>query len=58
VRNRRDGSVEALLIGRAAIVDEMADLCRRGPALASVTAIERTPAQDDGSADFEQRPTV
>jgi acylphosphatase len=58
VRNRRDGSVEALLIGRAAIVDEMADLCRRGPGLASVTTVERAPAQDDGSAGFEQRPTV
>jgi acylphosphatase len=58
VRNRRDGSVEALLIGPPVIVDEMADLCRRGPSLASVTAIERTPAQDDGSAGFEPRRTV
>ena len=31
VRNRRDGSVEALLAGEEAIVDEMAETCRRGP---------------------------
>jgi acylphosphatase len=32
VRNRRDGSVEALLAGEEAIVDEMIGTCRRGPA--------------------------
>ena len=31
VRNRRDGSVEALLAGEEAIVDEMVEICRRGP---------------------------
>ncbi|MCC7272994.1 MAG: acylphosphatase, partial [Alphaproteobacteria bacterium] len=31
VRNRADGSVEALLIGPAAAVDAMAARCRQGP---------------------------
>ena len=31
VRNRRDGSVEAMLAGDDATVDEMVETCRRGP---------------------------
>ena len=33
VRNRRDGSVEALFTGPANIVSDMVALCRRGPSL-------------------------
>ena len=58
VRNRSDGSVEALLIGDAGAIDRVAAACERGPRLAVVTAIRRDVAQDDGSAGFEARPTV
>jgi acylphosphatase len=40
VRNRRDGSVEALFAGPEAIVSEMVARCRRGPSTARVEAIE------------------
>ena len=58
VRNRLDGSVEALLIGEAAAVDALAEACRRGPGIARVEAVGRFPADDDGSADFSERATA
>ena len=58
VRNRRDGSVEILAIGDADALETLAKACTRGPALAGVASVERTPAEDDGSEGFEQRPTV
>jgi acylphosphatase len=36
VRNRKDGSVEALFAGNAKAVADMVALCRRGPPLARV----------------------
>jgi acylphosphatase len=39
VRNRRDGSVEAVFSGEAGIVREMIDLCRSGPPGSRVDAI-------------------
>ena len=57
VRNRRDGSVEALLIGPAAAVDAMVAGCRDGPPMANVTAVDSEPASDDGSVGFTTRPT-
>jgi len=44
VRNRRDGSVEALFAGPAEIVANMVALCRRGPPSARVEAITEEPA--------------
>ena len=58
VRNRRDGTVEAVFVGDAAAVEDMVAACRRGPALAQVTRIERAPASDDGIAGFAERPTI
>jgi acylphosphatase len=40
VRNRRDGSVEAVFAGPAATVAQMADACRRGPPGARVDAVD------------------
>jgi len=57
VRNRRDGTVEALLIGDARALSEMEAACRRGPSMAVVTQLDRFDATDDGSDDFEARPT-
>ncbi len=39
VRNRRDGSVEALFSGEAALVGEMLAACARGPRFAAVEAV-------------------
>jgi acylphosphatase len=58
VRNRRDGTVEALLIGDARVLGEMEAACRRGPSMAVVVGIERFDAADDGSDGFEARPTA
>lgn len=44
VRNRRDGSVEALFAGPADVVAEMVASCRRGPSSARVEAVEEEPA--------------
>jgi acylphosphatase len=56
VRNRVDGSVEAVMQGPAEAVQAVIDWARRGPPSARVTDIEVRDA--DGSySDFEQRPT-
>lgn len=57
VRNRRDGTVEALLIGEEPALGEMEAACRLGPSLAAVTRLDRFEAEDDGSDGFEARPT-
>ena len=45
VRNRRDGSVEALLAGSEEVVLAMIEACRNGPPGAQVSAID----QNDGT---------
>jgi acylphosphatase len=55
VRNRADGSVEILAIGEDAAIDELVAACRRGPRMAAVDDLQRTPAEDDGSTDFSER---
>jgi acylphosphatase len=57
VRNRRDGSVEAIVAGPAAAVDAIVAWSRRGPAAAQVTALETTATHGD-FASFEVAPTV
>jgi acylphosphatase len=47
VRNRRDGSVEALFSGPAEVVSEMIALSRRGPHSARVGAVQEEPASAD-----------
>ena len=47
VRNRRDGSVEALFAGPSDVVSEMIALCRRGPTPARVDAVEEEAANSD-----------
>jgi acylphosphatase len=58
VRNRRDGSVEALVIGEATAVAAMIDACRQGPRLAEVDGVERFLAADDGSVGFRESVTL
>jgi acylphosphatase len=47
VRNRTDGSVEALVVGEEQAVGRMIDACRRGPALARVDDIDLEPVDLD-----------
>ena len=47
VRNRYDGSVEALLQGPGPAVEAMLDWCRQGPPGAAVKDVETMPAERD-----------
>ena len=47
VRNRRDGSVEAVFAGPAKAVAEMVALCRHGPPSAKVTTVLKETAHID-----------
>ena len=58
VRNRSDGTVEALLIGPESLVQEVAGHCRSGPPAAIVGRVLATPGRDDGSAGFRLRSSV
>ncbi len=58
VRNRRDGSVEALFVGSADAVDAMVESCRRGPPAARVDDIEVSSARGITAQGFVQKPTV
>ena len=52
VRNRGDGSVEALFAGRGKVVAEMVALCRHGPPSARVEAVLNEPT---GPEDLDLR---
>lgn len=58
VRNRRDGAVEAVLGGRAEVVEDMLVRCRRGPAAARVDRLEIIARGVEAPVGFEVRPTV
>jgi acylphosphatase len=58
VRNLREGTVEALLIGEPDAVEAAIEACRRGPRSAHVASLAREPAEDDGSTGFTERATV
>ena len=47
VRNRRDGAVEALIVGDESAVGEMIEACRRGPSHARVDEIDVGPVDLD-----------
>jgi acylphosphatase len=47
VRNRQDGSVEAVFAGPAQDVAEMIALCRKGPPASRVDAVTDEPATPD-----------
>jgi len=59
VRNRRDGAVEALIVGEDEAVGQMIEACRRGPPLARVDEIDVDPVDLDILPDgFTQLPTA
>lgn len=57
VRNRHDGSVEAMLTGAPDAVQGLIDWARRGPPGATVTLVD-VQAGDGEFETFEQRPTA
>ena len=58
VRNRRDGSVEALFSGAADDVAEMLVRCHAGPRAAQVTSVDILEEGGDARGGFEMLPTV
>ena len=58
VRNRRDGSVEAVFQGPDETVDEMLRFCRRGPPASAVTNVETIGEGAGAFTAFEVRPTA
>ncbi|MBX7199825.1 MAG: acylphosphatase [Rhodospirillaceae bacterium] len=58
VRNRADGSVEALVHGPPAIVEVFVAACQAGPPLARVTAVDTVPAPETPEPGFRQLPTL
>ncbi|MBS0518141.1 MAG: acylphosphatase [Proteobacteria bacterium] len=58
VRNRSDGSVEALIVGEEVAVGTMIEACRRGPTMAVVETIDVEPVDLDILPEgFMRRPT-
>ena len=60
VRNRRDGSVEALLQGKTQDVEALIEWARIGPSLARVTDLQEQPAPAEAipGNQFLRRPTA
>jgi acylphosphatase len=56
VRNRPDGSVQALVAGEEGAVQALLTACRRGPVLARVDRIEETLAEDPAEPGFRRLP--
>ncbi|HYZ20849.1 MAG TPA: acylphosphatase [Rhodopila sp.] len=54
VRNTADGTVEAVVAGEDAAVEEIARLCRRGPRLAEVVSITEDLVEPPEQAGFYQ----
>jgi acylphosphatase len=57
VRNRRDGSVEAVFRGPEPAVRAMIERCREGPPAARVSRVEEQPERAPVDPGFRQLPT-
>ena len=58
VRNRMDGTIEALIDGDEAAIDELLRDCRRGPRMAEVAEITEELANPPDVPGFHRLPTV
>jgi len=58
VRNRRDGSVEALVQGEARAVEALVAWARQGPPGARVSELQTTAVEEPPHSGFELRPTA
>ena len=58
VRNRRDGSVEALIFGEEAALDRLILWAKKGPAMARVDQLLQTLSSETPEAGFIQKSTI
>ena len=58
VRNRADGTVEALVEGAPDAVERLVRCAHRGPVAAEVSGVEQSPAAASNLDRFEKRPTA
>jgi len=58
VRNRNDGTVEAIFRGEETVIAEMIEACKQGPKAARVESIESFTCKEEISGLFSARPTV
>jgi len=58
VRNRRDGTVEALVVGQVEKVEALIALCHKGPPSSHVDTVKVSDAQGVTDRGFRQLPTV
>ncbi len=58
VRNRRDGTVEAVFSGEEAMVEQIIAACHFGPSHAVVEDVDVTTEPEFDGAGFDQRSTV
>lgn len=58
VRNRSDGSLEAVASGPRSVVEGFITACVKGPRGARVTAFNLMPTEPPDSLGFTRRPTV
>jgi len=57
VRNRSDGSVEAMATGAPEAIAAFVEACWQGPRAAQVNGVTLVDAEDDGSFGFAALPT-
>lgn len=58
VRNRKDGSVEAVATGTEEDMEAFIKACYQGPPVARVETIETAPGIREGLTRFERRQTI
>lgn len=60
VRNRSDGTVEAVFAGPVPVIDRMINNCREGPPAAEVEAVEQEPIDAEPliGTGFRKKPTA
>lgn len=58
VRNRLDGTVEAVVVGPASAVDRLIAACQEGPAAARVDRVDVEETPGLVAKGFAQKPTV
>ena len=58
VRNRSDGTVEAVFRGEESVIADMFEACKTGPKSAQVDRIESFTYKEEISGLFAARPTV
>ena len=58
VRNRNDGTVEALVMGENNQIEKLIEACHEGPSAAQVKKIDIKEGAPEDLQTFEQRPTL